>query len=289
MSQTEDAVTSTGVRPRPSTPTEPGTPSGPTDPAAASQPTDATTASGPTEPVTPSGPAGAVGDPLVAGALLTTAALLVTYQRLAGHVIPPLANFGGLTGVLGLATLRRRPRWWLGLDALVAVLYLGGSAPFLAANLAHPESPVSFLAEVFLIVALATVLIGVVLRWRSASDVARRRTVTGAVGIAAVATVGSLVAAASVVAAAQQAGDVAIVTDRSTFPERVELAAGEGVLWVDNQDPFHHTFVLDGTDVHEVLAASSSVRIPVDLAPGSYRYWCDVPGHKSMEGELDVR
>jgi uncharacterized cupredoxin-like copper-binding protein len=61
------------------------------------------------------------------------------------------------------------------------------------------------------------------------------------------------------------------------------------VLWVDNQDPFHHTFVIDGTDVREVLVASSSVRVPVDLAPGSYRFWCDVPGHESMEGVLDVR
>jgi plastocyanin len=283
MSQTEDALTSTAERTRPPAPigpTGPATPSGPTGPA---------TPSGPTGPATTSGPTAAVGDPLVAGALLTTAALLVTYQLLAGHVIPPLAIFGGLTAVLGLATLRRRSRWLLVLDAIVAVLYLGGSAPFFAANLAHPESPVSFLAEAFLLVALATALIGVVLRWRSASDGARRRTLAGAVGIAVVATVGSLVAAASVDADAQQAGDVAIVTDRSTFPERVELAAGEGVLWVDNQDPFHHTFVLDDTDIREVLAASSSVRIPVDLAPGSYRYWCDVPGHESMEGELDVR
>jgi plastocyanin len=82
---------------------------------------------------------------------------------------------------------------------------------------------------------------------------------------------------------------VAIVTERSRFPEQVELPAGEGVLWVDNQDPFHHTLLIDGTDVREVLAAGSSVRVPVDLAPGTYRFWCDVPGHESMEGVLDVR
>jgi plastocyanin len=133
------------------------------------------------------------------------------------------------------------------------------------------------------------VLVGVVLRWRSAPDRARRRTVAGAVGIALTATVVSLVAAASVDADARQDGDVAIVTERSAFPERVEVPAGEGVLWVDNQDAFHHTFVIDGTDVRQVLAASSSVRIPVDLAQGTYRFWCDVPGHESMEGVLDVR
>jgi plastocyanin len=256
VSLTEEPVSSTAVRPRPPAPTGPTTSS---------------------------------GDPFVAGALLTTAALLVTYQLLAGHVIPPLAIFGVLTAVLGLATLRRRARWLLVLDATVAVVYLGGSFPFFAANLRHPESPVSFLAEVFLIIALVTVLVGVVLRWRSASDRVRRRTGAGAVGLAVLATGVSLVAAASVDADARQDGDVAIVTERSAFPESVVVPAGEAVLWVDNQDPFHHTFLIDGTEVREVLAASRSVRVPVDLAPGSYRFWCDVPGHESMEGVLSVR
>jgi len=256
MSLTEEPVTSTAMRTRPPAPSGAGTPP---------------------------------GDPLVAGALLTTAALLVSYQFLAGHVIPPLAIFGVLTAVLGLATLRRRPRWLLLLDAGVAVLYLGGSGPFLVANLGHPESPVSFLAEVFLVIALVTVIVGVVLRWRSASAGARRWTAGGAVGLAVVATVVSLVAAASVDAEARQDGDVPIVTERSRFPERVEMPAGEAVLWVDNQDPFHHTFLIDGTDVREVMVASSSVRVPVDLDPGTYRFWCDVPGHEAMEGVLDVR
>ncbi len=260
MSLTEEPATATAVPTRPSAPHGTGAP--------ARTPT---------------------GDPLVAGALLLTAALLVSYQLLAGHVIPPLAIFGLLTTTLGLATLRRRPRWLLLLDAGVAVLYLGGSVPFVMANLRHPESPVSFLAEVFLLIALGTVVVGVVLRWRSAPDRARRRTAGGAVALGVVATVVSLVAAASVDTEARQDGDVPIVSERSRFPEQVELAAGEGVLWVDNQDPFHHTLLIDGTGIREVLAASSAVRVPVDLAPGTYRFWCDVPGHESMEGVLDVR
>jgi plastocyanin len=229
------------------------------------------------------------GDRLVGGALLTTAGLLVSYQLLAAHVIPPLAIFAVLTGILGFATLRRRSRWLLVVDAVLAVVYVGGSVPFLAANLAHPESPVSFLAEVFLLLALAAVVVGVVLRLRGAADPARRRTVIGAVGLAGIATIVSLVAAASVDGEAQQDGDVPLVVDRSTFPDVVEVASGGDVLWIDNQDPFHHTFLIDGTDVREVLAASSSVRVPVDLPPGTYRFWCDVPGHESMEGALDVR
>ena len=228
------------------------------------------------------------GDRLVAGALLVAAGVLVVYQLLAGHVIPPLAIFAVLTTVIAGALLRRRPRWLLGLAAAVAVLYLGGSVPFVLTNLAHPESPVSFLAEVLLVLAFVTAIVGVVLRWRDAGDVARRRLVAGAVGIGLLATAVSLVAAANVDSAARQDGDVPLVTDRSVWPEEVAVTAG-GVLWVDNRDPFHHTFVIDDTEVHEVLAASSAVRIPIELVPGSYRYWCDVPGHESMEGTLHVR
>lgn len=228
------------------------------------------------------------GDRLVAGALLTAGGLLVLYQLLAFHVIPPLAIFAVICGVVGAALTRRRPRWLLGIAAAVAVLYLGGSLPFIAAGLAHPESPVGFLAEVFLVLAFLTTIVGVVLRWRHAADGARRRTVVAAVGIGLLATVVSLVAAASVDSAARQDGDVPLVTERSVFPEQVEVPAG-GMLWVDNRDPFHHTFVIDDTEVHEVLAANSAVRIPIELTPGSYRYWCDVPGHDAMEGTLHVR
>jgi plastocyanin len=229
------------------------------------------------------------GDRLVGGSLLLVASLLFGLQILAGHLIPPLAIFGTVTAVLGGVTLRRRPRWLLIVDALVAVLYLVGSAPFMAANLAHPESPGSFLAEVFVLLAFLSVLAGVVLRLRGAAFPARRRAVVGAVAVAVLATVGSLVAAATVDVEARQNGDIAIASDRSLFPSEVEMPAGDAVLWLDNRDPFHHTFLIDDTDIREVMPANSSVRVPVDLAPGSYRFWCDVPGHDSMVGVLHVR
>jgi plastocyanin len=229
------------------------------------------------------------GDRLVGGALLLVASLLFGLQILAGHVIPPLAIFGAVTVVLGTVTLRRRSRWLLIVDALVAVLYLVGSAPFMVANLTHPESPGSFLAEVFILLAFLSVPIGVVLRLRGAGALARRRAVVGAVAVAVVATVVSLAAAATVDAETRQDGDIAIASDRSVFPPEVEMPAGDAMLWLENRDPFHHTFLIDDADIRAVMPANSSVRIPVDLAPGSYRFWCDVPGHDSMEGVLYVR
>lgn len=229
------------------------------------------------------------GDRLVGGGLLLVASLLFGLQVLAGHVIPPLAIFGALTLTLGSVSLRRRSRWLLIVDALVAVLYLAGNAPFMAANLAHPESPGSFLVEVFVLLAFLSVLSGVALRLRGGGPRVRRRTVIGALAVAAVATVGSLVAAATVDTEARQDGDVAIASDLSVFPAQVEAPAGDAMLWLDNRDPFHHTFVIDDTDIRAVMPANRSVRVPVALAPGSYRFWCDVPGHDSMEGVLHVR
>jgi plastocyanin len=240
-------------------------------------------------PPTTLAPAEPRGDRLVGGALLLVATLLVGLQLLAGHVIPPLATFGAITLVLGAVTLRRRPRWLLIIDAVAALFYLAGSAPFLAANLVHPESPGSFLPEVFVLLGFLTVIGGVVLRLHGAGDLTRRRVVSGALGVAGVATVVSFVAAASVDAEARQHGDVAVVSDRSAFPVEVEVTSAEAVLWLDNRDPFHHTFVIDDADVRAVMPANRSARVPIDLAPGTYRFWCDVPGHESMEGALHVR
>ena len=36
------------------------------------------------------------------------------------------------------------------------------------------------------------------------------------------------------------------------------------------------------------VPVSTDVRIPADLAPGTYRYYCDIAGHESMEGTLVV-
>jgi plastocyanin len=240
-------------------------------------------------PIVTDAPTEPRGDCLVGGWLLVVASLLFSLQILAGHVIPPLAIFGTLTAVLGGMTLRRRPRWLLIVDAMVAVLYVAGSAPFMAANLTHPESPGSFLAEVFVLVAFMSVLTGVVLRLRGLGAPARQRAVVWAVAVAVVATVVSLVAAATVDAEARQDGDIAIASDRSAFPSEVEMPAGDAMLWLDNRDPFHHTFLIDDTDIRAVMPANSSVRVPVDLASGSYRFWCDVPGHDSMVGMLHVR
>ena len=226
---------------------------------------------------------------LIAGALAALAVTLAAVQVLATHIIPPLAVFAIVFTFLAVLIARRPTRWVLIVVGLAVAIYLAGSVPFVVANLAHPESPVSFLAEAFVLIGSAVALIGVVGELRGSLTATRRRyIVLGGLGLAGVAIATTIVASAAVDSAPRGGDDIAIETSRSMFPSDVEVPTGPTTLWFDNQDPFHHTVVIDGTGIREVLPASSGVRVDVDLAPGTYRYWCDVPGHETMEGTLHV-
>jgi plastocyanin len=238
----------------------------------------------PTAPPVVDQPARA-GDRTLAAGALAMAGLLVGVQLLATHVIPPLAVFAALYVVLGSVVARRRSRWSVGALLALAVLHVGGSVQFFVANLAHPESPASFLFEAFTILVGLAVIVGSVRALRGHTGITWRLA-AGAGGFASVAVIVSLIAAASVDSAVQQPGDTVVETSRSAFPAHVEVPAGGAGLWIDNQDAFHHTLVIGATGDRFELPARTAVRAEVDLDPGTYRFHCDVPGHEDMVGEV---
>lgn len=229
------------------------------------------------------------GDALVGSGLLVVSATMVAIQVVAGAVIPPVAVPAVLYAVLGLAVMRRRSRRLLVTAAILPPLHMLASAPFLAEALTHPETPGSFLPEALGLITAIAVALAAVTALRGTHARSRRLVVMSAAGMAVVAVAASIVAAAGVEAAARQPGDVAVPAQATTYPERVEISAGGARVWVDNRDAVRHTFVVEGTDVHAELPGSSSVAVDVDLDPGSYRFFCDVPGHESMTGELIAR
>ena len=99
---------------------------------------------------------------------------------------------------------------------------------------------------------------------------------------------GSLAAAARVDDAVIEPGDAAVLAVEYEYPERVEARSGAGVF-VDNEDTTRHTFVIedDSAQVLEVPAGSTA-RVDIDMPPGSYRFYCDIPGHEGMAGTLEV-
>lgn len=225
-------------------------------------------------------------DRFVAGTLFGLAALLALYQAVTAPFIPVLTVFTVVYSAVGIGLWLAPRRWLRVVAALVAVAYLVGAAPVFVAHFTHPESPLGFVIDALLLIGLVLVIVGVVRALRNAGP-ARRPLLAGAGALAVTAAGVSLVAAAGVDADARQPDDLALEVADWHFPD-LTVPASAPALWVDNQDPFHHTLVVEGTDVHAALPASTPVRIPLDLAPGTYTYLCDVPGHEAMRGELVI-
>lgn len=229
------------------------------------------------------------GDRFVGIGLFLLTALFTGVQIMAGELIPPLAVPAVIYLGLGMAVLRRRPRWLLITVTVLLLLHLASSIPFIAAALAHPETPASFLPDAFITIVGLSVVAGAIAALRKTGP-GRRRPITVVAGVVAVLAVGvSVVAAGGVESDVHEPGDVAVEALGALFPEQLQAPAGGAVLWVDNQDPIRHTLVIEGTDVHAELPGSTAVRVEADLAPGTYRFFCDVPGHERMEGDLVVQ
>ena len=67
-------------------------------------------------------------------------------------------------------------------------------------------------------------------------------------------------------------------------------AAGEVTIDYENSGNLTHTLLIEGVD-HFKLSVTSNGDADegtVDLEPGDYRIYCDIPGHESMEATLTV-
>jgi plastocyanin len=213
---------------------------------------------------------------------LFCAALLV----LIGEPIPPLIVFMVLFAGLAVA-VRRTARAWPAIVAVVAgLLFIVGNLPFIVEDLAHPETIAAFVPIFLLTITTVFVMISGVLAARSAAS----DPMSLGIGFAVVGVLGVLASvglAGTVEDDVRQAGDVEVVAEDTEYPTEVTVTSGDG-LFVDNQDIFRHTFVVDDTDIHHELPGGASRRVTVDLEPGDYTFRCDVPGHERMEGTLVV-
>lgn len=217
---------------------------------------------------------------------IVAAVVDVGLPALSGVVIPPLA-IGAVLTVIGLVLLRRS--WRLGVVVLgvVNLLLLLSSAPFAASGLAHPESPLTF---VHAVVGLGWRLLAVVAAvgaWRHASPASARWLGMTAVGLLGLTVVTAGVATLVTPGATAQPGDVVVTVRDIAFPEEVRVASG-GTVLVDNTDLLRHTFTVEGTEVSEELPERARVRVGIDLAVGTYRLFCAVPGHEAMTATMVV-
>jgi plastocyanin len=106
----------------------------------------------------------------------------------------------------------------------------------------------------------------------------------GAVGASRVPSIGDHVTTRS--------GDVVISVKNVKF-SHTDLTAKAGKVSVrfTNHDLFWHTFTIDSPDVDLRVPVGATRRVSFTAAPGTYEFYCRIPGHKSagMHGTLTVR
>lgn len=95
-------------------------------------------------------------------------------------------------------------------------------------------------------------------------------------------------------ASADEAQSTVAIKDFEFGEDSYQVAAGSKVF-VDNNDPFFHTFTVDGLDIDEELVGGSSKIIEIPQEPGEYILYCkphttDVedPGEDDMASRITV-
>jgi plastocyanin len=86
-------------------------------------------------------------------------------------------------------------------------------------------------------------------------------------------------------------GDVVLGMRAARFAKDViRVRAGTIGVVVDNADLFWHTFTIDALHVDTRVPVQARRRVTFQAAPGTYTYYCAIPGHRTigMEGTLTV-
>jgi plastocyanin len=217
---------------------------------------------------------------------LLAAAADLGAPALAGGVIPPLAA-GAVLTLVGLLLLRRYRRTGIAVLGITSLMLIITGAPFALPNLAHPASPITFLHAIMLIARVGAV-VAAVGAWRHARASTARRVGLATAGLFGAAIVVTGIATVLAPSDTAQPRDVAVsVADFAFIPEEVRVTAG-GTVFVDNDDLIVHTFSVRDTELSQALHERRSVRLHVDLDPGTYDVFCAVPGHEFMTATLVV-
>lgn len=229
---------------------------------------------------------GSVRDGVATGLLVVVAGvigIMVAMGEVFLDVIPFLVAFVALA--LWSARSGSRLARWITVALLTVMLAV--NSVYAAGDLSHPESAAAFIAtSVVMGGGVVTIVLAVLSALRRPASGGRVWAVAAA---ALVALAGmSLVAAAQVDDAVARAGDEVVTAAEFEYPEEIRIDSGAGLV-IDNDDMARHTFVVDGPDGTTVeVPAGSTARTEVDLDPGTYRFYCDIPGHEEMQGILEV-
>lgn len=182
----------------------------------------------------------------------------------------------GLAGRIVLAVLFADVLAWMALGAITNVT---GGQPWTAVLIPAALTGIS-------VTGLAAALASLRRRPRVGSG----SLVAAALGVvvAVVALVAALVTPAEQTATAP---DMRLVSEDVLFDrETITVPAGEVTVALENRDLFWHTFTVDGLGVDLAVPVNGDRQVTFTADPGSYVFYCRIPGHESrMVGTLVVR
>ncbi len=203
------------------------------------------------------------------------------------------AAFAALVAA-GLLLLRFRRRAGTIVVGLISANVAFFTATATAANLLDGAS----LGTVAVPAAVAAVSLLTMISALAALTVGRRpeavRGTAMSVAIIVLAFVATLGAAAALAAEGPSASATALRVEakNTAFSARTLTgSAGAVAVWFANRDLFWHTFTVDELGVDLKVPVGGERTISFNASPGTYAYYCAVPGHREagMEGTLTVR
>lgn len=220
---------------------------------------------------------------------MALAAGFIVLMVLARFPIPPLAIYVILVAG-GLALRRRKPTAGVVMVGVSTLLIFALNAPALISNLSRPADPVDFTLSVLGLAAALCTAVAIVPAVRRArgSTISRAVSVVAVTAVALALVGSSLARLTTVESVAALPTDTEVAIAQTTFPEAVSVDAGDIGLFVDNQDPYSHTFTIDELGVNTELVAGANQRVEFSAEPGEYPFYCAIPGHEFMEGTLVV-
>lgn len=242
---------------------------------------------------------------------LAGGASALMYLQLSSIGIEPVLTAIAVLGLVFAALIATGRRWTPLLGAVWSVLVTAPNAQYLVYDLTHPALLDHFVfATIFVTLALIGFVAGIAAtvqqergRKTAASDVSQLgapRWFTVLLAVFAGVSLGAILVAAlaaSSAASGVSAEALAQLPELATLPNAFDTRelhsrVGETVaLRLANRDTTAHSFDIDELQVHTPLAAGASgLALFRPSAPGSYTFYCGIPGHREagMAGTLIV-
>jgi plastocyanin len=229
--------------------------------------------------------------PVLVAAALAQILFEVVIMVVNGEVVRPVIVWSALLAI-GLFVFGKRRRAGAALLGFVSLVHFATSAAFLAEGLVHPESFWDFWLGWSIVLTAGLGVLAAAAVWRQEDDGSKRARAVSLGIMALIVALGILGGAATIAydSDSAQDGDIALSARSVQFePANLIADSGEIAVFVDNDDSFRHTFSIEALEVDLEVPGGKATRVEFIAEPGTYEFYCAVPGHEDMKGELVVK